>query len=158
MKHLSQTPELPSATRPELPRELDLVVTRALAKDPDERYQSAEEMDADLERLARGAAVSAETEESATQIMRAPTGPMSATAATMIVPPRRGAYAPVPPPPPPVYYDLEEPIHRRPVWPWVAAFLFVLGAGIGGWFLYNQITNKLASDKVVPVKMYPRHA
>jgi len=154
MKHLSQTPELPSATRPELPRELDLVVTRALAKDPDERYQSAEEMDADLERLARGAAVSAETEESATQIMRAPTGPMSATAATMIVPPRRGAYAPVPPPPPPVYYDLEEPIHRRPVWPWVAAFLFVLGAGIGGWFLYNQITNKLASDKVVPVKMY----
>lgn len=154
MKHLSQMPELPSATRPELPRELDLVVTRALAKDPDERYQSAEEMDADLERLARGAAVSPETEESATQIMRAPTGPMSATAATMIVPARRGAYAPVPPPPPPVYYDLEEPIHRRPVWPWVAAFLFVLGAGIGGWFLYDQVSNKLASDKVVPVKLY----
>ena len=153
MKHLSQMPELPSATRPELPRELDLVVTRALAKDPEERYQSAEEMDADLERLARGSAVSAETEESATQIMRAPTGPMSATAATMIVPPRRGAYAPVPPPPP-VYYDLEEPIHRRPVWPWVAAFLFVLGAGIGGWFLYHQVSNKLASNQVIPVKLY----
>ncbi|MGZ8717250.1 MAG: Stk1 family PASTA domain-containing Ser/Thr kinase [Gaiellaceae bacterium] len=154
MKHLSQTPALPSATRPELPRELDFVVTRALAKDPDERYQSAEQMDADLERLARGAAVSAETEESATQIMRAPTGPMSATAATMIVPPRRvAAYAPVPPPPP-VYYDLEEPIHRRPVWPWVAAFLFVLGAGIGGWFLYSQVSNKLASNKVVPVQFY----
>jgi beta-lactam-binding protein with PASTA domain/predicted Ser/Thr protein kinase len=154
MKHLSQNPELPSTLRPELPRELDLVVTRALAKDPDERYQSAEEMDADLERLARGAAVSAETEESATQIMRAPTGPMSATAATMIVPPRRGAYAPVPPPPPPVYYDLEEPIHRRPVWPWVAAFLFVLGAAIGGWFLYDQISTKFAANKVVPVEMY----
>ena len=154
MKHLSQTPELPSVLRPELPRELDLVVTRALAKDPDERYQSAEEMDADLERLSRGAAVSPETEESATQIMRAPTGPMSATAATMIVPPRRGAYAPVPPPPPPVYYDLEEPIHRRPIWPWVAAFLFVLGAAVGGWFLYDQISNKLASNKVVPVNFY----
>ncbi|HEX7527216.1 MAG TPA: Stk1 family PASTA domain-containing Ser/Thr kinase [Gaiellaceae bacterium] len=153
MKHLSQTPELPSVLRPELPRELDLVVTRALAKDPDERYQSAEEMDADLERLSRGAAVSPETEESATQIMRAPTGPMSATAATMIVPPRRGAYAPVPPPPP-VYYDLEEPIHRRPLWPWVAAFLFVLGAAVGGWFLYDQVSNKLASNKVVPVELY----
>jgi serine/threonine-protein kinase len=140
--------------RPELPRELDLVVTRALAKDPDERYQSAEEMDADLERLSRGAAVSPETEESATQIMRAPTGPMSATAATMIVPPRRGAYAPLPPLPPPVYYDLEEPIHRRPIWPWVAAFLFVLGAAVGGWFLYDQISNKLASNKVVPVNFY----
>jgi serine/threonine-protein kinase len=154
MKHLSQHPELPSALRPELPHELDLVVTRALAKDPDERYQSAEEMDADLERLARGAAVSAETEEQATQILRAPTGPMSATAATMIVPPRRGAYAPVPPLPPPVYYDLEEPIHRRPVWPWIAAFLFVLGAGVGGWFLYDQISTKFAANKVVPVEMY----
>jgi serine/threonine-protein kinase len=151
MKHLSQTPQPPSQLRPELPHDLDLVVTRALAKDPDDRYQSAEELDADLERLARGAAVSTETEESATQIMRAPTGPMSATAATMIVPPRRG-YAP--PPPPPVYYDLEEPIHRRPIWPWIAAFLFVIGAGIGGWFLYNQISNKLASSKVVPVELY----
>ena len=154
MKHLSQTPELPSSIRPELPHELDLVVTRALAKDPDQRYQSAEEMDADLERLARGAQVSAETEESATQIMRAPTGPMSATAATMITPPRRGSYAPVPPLPPPVYYDLDEPIHRRPVWPWIAAFLFVVGAAVGGWFLYAQITHKLASNKVIPVNYY----
>jgi eukaryotic-like serine/threonine-protein kinase len=152
MKHLSQIPPPPSELRPELPHDLDLVVTRALAKDPEDRYQSAEEMDADLERLARGAAVSAETEESATQIMRAPTGPMSATAATMIVPPRRGT--PVPPLPPPVYYDLEEPIHRRPIWPWIAAFLFVVGAGVGGWFLYSQISNKLAGNKVVPVQLY----
>jgi beta-lactam-binding protein with PASTA domain/predicted Ser/Thr protein kinase len=154
MKHLSQMPELPSTIRPELPRELDLVVTRALAKDPDERYQSAEEMDADLERLARGAAVSAETEESATQIMRAPTGPMAATAATMIVPPRRQSYAPVPPLPPPVYYDLDEPIHRRPVWPWFAAALFVIGAAVGGWFLYAQVSHKLASNRVIPVELY----
>src|SRR5258706_15406681 len=127
MKHLSQTPAPPSQLRPELPHDVDLVLTRALAKDPDDRYQSAEEMDADLERLARGAAVSAETEDSAAQIMSAPTRPMSATAATMIVPPRRsppGSYAPGPPVQPPVYYDLEEPIHRRPIWPWIAAFLF----------------------------------
>jgi serine/threonine-protein kinase len=150
-------PELPSATRPELPRELDLVVTRALAKDPNDRYQNADEMDADLDRLARGAAVSQETEDSATQIMQAPTGPMAATAATMVVPPRRAtaAYgAQVPPLPPPVYYDLEEPIHRRPVWPWIAAFLFVIGAAVGGWFLYDQITNKLSSNRVVPVELY----
>src|SRR5258708_1838969 len=37
MKHLSQTPELPSSIRPELPHELDLVVMRALAKNPDDR-------------------------------------------------------------------------------------------------------------------------
>src|SRR6202162_2934943 len=147
MKHLSTIPEAPSAKRPDVPRDLDLIVTRALAKDPDDRYQSAEEMDADLERFLRGAAVSPVTEESATQIMRAPTGPLAATGATMIAPPRRGTG--FPPPPPPVYYDLEEPIHRRPVWPWVAALLFVLGAGIGGWFLYTQILKKLNSKKTV---------
>ena len=89
MKHLSQVPEPPSAKRPNLPHDLDLLVMRALAKDPDERYQSAEEMDADLERVARGVSVSRETEESATQILSAQTGPMAATAATMIAPPPR---------------------------------------------------------------------
>jgi beta-lactam-binding protein with PASTA domain/predicted Ser/Thr protein kinase len=152
MKHLSTIPEAPSARRPDVPRDLDLIVTRALAKDPDDRYQSAEEMDADLERFLRGAAVSPVTEESATQIMRAPAGPLAATAATMIAPPRRSPGAP--PPPPPVYYDLEEPIRRRPVWPWIAALLFVIGAGVGGWFLYTQISNKLNSTKPIAVGMY----
>ena len=151
MKHLSTVPEAPSARRPEVPRDLDLIVTRALAKDPRDRYQSAEEMEADLERFLRGAAVSPETEESATQIMRAPTQPLAATAATMIAPPRRTTQLP---PPPPVYYDLEEPIHRRPVWPWIAALLFVAAAGIGGWFLYSQISDKLNSTKPVAVELY----
>ena len=55
MKHLSTMPEPPSKLRPEVPHDLDAVVMRALAKDPDERYASAEEMDADLARVARGA-------------------------------------------------------------------------------------------------------
>src|SRR5581483_6792351 len=114
-----------------------------------ERYQDAEEMDADLERFLRGAAISRVTEESATQIMRAPTVPLAATAATMVAPPRRTAT--LPPPPPPVYYDLEEPIHRRPVWPWIAALLFVIAAIVGGIFLYKQISNKLNSTKPIPV-------
>ena len=157
MKHLSQVPEPPSAKRPNLPHDLDLLVMRALAKDPDERYQSAEEMDADLERVARGVSVSRETEESATQILSAQTGPMAATAATMIAPPPRAIAPATPPPagpPPQVYYDLDEPIHRRPIWPWIAAFAFVLGAGIGGWFLYQQISKKISSNAPVPVEYY----
>jgi eukaryotic-like serine/threonine-protein kinase len=157
MKHLSQVPEPPSVKRPNLPHDLDLLVMRALAKDPDERYQSAEEMDADLERVARGVAVSRETEESATQILSAMTGPMAATAATMIAPPPRvvtPAQAPPPGGPPQVYYDLDEPIHRRPIWPWIAAFAFVLGAGIGGWFLYQQISKKISSNAPVAVEYY----
>ena len=55
MKHLSAIPDPPSKLRPEVSHDLDAVVMRALAKDPDQRYASAEEMDADLARVARGA-------------------------------------------------------------------------------------------------------
>ena len=72
MKHLSTVPEPPSAKRPDVPRDLDMVVMRALAKDPSERYQSAEEMDADLERVNRGVAISPVTEEAATAIISRP--------------------------------------------------------------------------------------
>ena len=56
MKHLSEVPKPPSELRPEVSHDLDSVVLRALAKDPSERYQSAEEMDADLAPRGRGAA------------------------------------------------------------------------------------------------------
>jgi serine/threonine protein kinase/beta-lactam-binding protein with PASTA domain len=150
MKHLSTIAEPPSTRRHDIPRDLDLIVMRALAKDPNDRYQSTEEMDADLERFMRGAAVSPVTEESATQIMRVPVDPIAATAATMITPRR----SQLPPPPPPVYYDLEEPIHRRPIWPWIAALIFVIAAATGGWFLYREVSNKLDSTKPVPVELY----
>src|SRR5438445_8503041 len=69
MKHLSAIPTPPSELRPDIPHDLDLVVLRALAKDPEDRYPSAEEMAADLARIARGLAVSRETAEAATQIV-----------------------------------------------------------------------------------------
>src|SRR6202008_1142433 len=62
MKHLSEVPVPPSELRPEVPHDLDSVVLRALAKDPAERYQSAEEMDADLARVGEGLPVDPETE------------------------------------------------------------------------------------------------
>jgi serine/threonine-protein kinase len=40
------------------------------------------------------------------------------------------------------------------VWPWIAALLFVIGAGIGGWFLYTQISNKLNSTKPIAIGLY----
>src|ERR687883_866172 len=62
MKHLSEVPKPPSELRPEVPHDLDLVVLRALAKDPAERYQTAEDMDADLKRVLDGMPIGAETE------------------------------------------------------------------------------------------------
>jgi serine/threonine-protein kinase len=40
------------------------------------------------------------------------------------------------------------------MWPWVAALFFVLAAGVGGWFLYSEISNKLNSTKPVAVELY----
>src|SRR5213082_843739 len=59
MKHLSEVPVPPSELRDEVPEDIDMVTLRALAKDPEDRYQTAEEMDADLARVARGLGVSA---------------------------------------------------------------------------------------------------
>src|SRR5215468_8172439 len=85
MKHLSQVPDPPSELRSEVPHDLDAVVMRALAKEPDRRYDSAEEMDADLARVARGLAVSRETEEAMTQVL---SGVGASSAATMVQRPR----------------------------------------------------------------------
>ena len=85
MKHLTAVPDPPSKLRPDVPHDLDAIVMRALAKDPDQRYGSAEEMDADLARVARGVAVSQKTEEAMTQVLA---GVGAATAATMITRPR----------------------------------------------------------------------
>jgi len=68
MKHLSEVPKPPSELRPEVPHDLDSVVLRALAKDPSERYQGADEMDADLARVLEGLPVDPETETAATAV------------------------------------------------------------------------------------------
>jgi beta-lactam-binding protein with PASTA domain/predicted Ser/Thr protein kinase len=144
MKHLSAVPEPPSALRAEVPRDLDLIVLRALAKDPGERFASTEELDADLARVAAGGAVSPATEEAATTILSRPAP--SPTAATVVAAPRletAPTYAP-----PPAYYDYDEPPRRRAVWPWLLATLFVIGAGVGAYFLYNQIQSQLGPSQV----------
>jgi beta-lactam-binding protein with PASTA domain/predicted Ser/Thr protein kinase len=142
MKHLSATPDAPSSHRAEIPRELDKIVMRALAKDPDERYQTAEEMDADLARVAGGGRVSPATEEAATAIISrpAPSAPAAPTAVTQL---RR----PVPYTPPAAYYDYDEP-RRRAIWPWLLALLLVAGAIVGAYFLYQQIQDQLSSSTV----------
>jgi len=152
MKHLSQVPSPPSELRAEVPHDLDAIVMRALAKEPDQRYSSTEEMDADLARVARGVAVSRETEDAMTQVLA---GAGTATAAQTMVQRPRTAVAPPPAPPvyrpPTPYYDYEEPPGRRSIWPWLLAFgLIVLGA-LGGFLLYTKIQDQLNSNKPVAV-------
>ncbi len=147
MKHLSQIPEPPSTERPDVPHDLDAVVMRALSKEPDQRYGSTEEMDADLARVARGVAVAPETENAMTQVL---SGVGATTAQTMITRPRAVA-----PPPsyraPGAYYDYEEPPRGRSIWPWLLALGLILAGAIGGWFLYTKIQAQLDSNRPVAV-------
>jgi beta-lactam-binding protein with PASTA domain len=150
MKHLSQVPDPPSALRPEVPHDLDAVVMRALAKDPDQRYASAEEMDADLARVARGVAVSRETEDAMTQVLA---GVGATSAPTMVTRPRAAVTPPAPPAyrAPTPYYDYEEPPRGRSVWPWFLALLLIAVGAVGGWFLYTKIQDQLNANKPVSV-------
>ena len=150
MKHLSQVPEPPSTIRPEVPHDLDAVVMRALAKDPEQRYSTTEEMDADLARVARGVSVSRETENAMTQVL---SGAGISSAQTMVQRPRTAV---APPPVPPVYrapgyYDYEEPPSGRSIWPWLLAIGLIIAGAAGGWFLYMKIQDQLNNNKPIAV-------
>jgi eukaryotic-like serine/threonine-protein kinase len=151
MKHLSEIPRPPSELRPEVPADLDMVVLRALAKDPSDRYENAEEMERDLARVAQGAGVTAETAEAATAVL---TGAgLADTAPTMIS--RRPVVAPRPAQPyGRDYYDYEEPRRRRrPVWPWVFGILLALAAIFAGYYVWDTIQDELNATKPVAVPL-----
>jgi eukaryotic-like serine/threonine-protein kinase len=58
-KQVNETPVPPSAHNTDVPPRLDAVVMKCLAKNPANRYQSAEELSADLERVKQGQDVEA---------------------------------------------------------------------------------------------------
>src|SRR5437764_1693906 len=149
MKHLSATPPPLRAKRPDIPSSLEMVVLRALAKDPAARYQTADEMDADLERVARGLAVSRETEEAATTVLAG--AAFADGAATTIGPGLAVTETRPPPPVAPDYFDYAQPPRRRSIWPWLLAVLLVAAAAIAGFYVYRQIQDQLNQNAPVGV-------
>ena len=91
MRHVQEAPEPLTDRNPLVPAALESVVMRALAKDPRERYQSADEMGIELDRVRQGLPISDETAVigaatlAMTQAMRPPAA--AAPAETMVAPP-----------------------------------------------------------------------
>jgi serine/threonine-protein kinase len=121
----------PSALDPSIPRDLDAIVLKALAKDRLDRYQSAYEMRGDLERAAAGLPVAAAAD---------------ATAATQFI---GGGYAdPMYDPAATAMYDdvvdeypeEEEPEKKGMSWGALigAALAILLVAGLIGFFMFNE--------------------
>jgi beta-lactam-binding protein with PASTA domain/tRNA A-37 threonylcarbamoyl transferase component Bud32 len=159
MKHLNDAPKPPSKIRPEIPEELDQVVLRALAKNPEDRYQTAEEFSEDLHRVEAGLPLAPETADAATALLTGAaiglegdgsTEVLSRTAVTrpQDVPPQ----APRRPPPPygPGYYD-EPPRKPRRWLPWLVVALLLAAAGFAGWYAFSWIQDQLAANEPVAV-------
>ena len=144
MKHLSQVPPAPSSIRSEIPHDLDLIVVRALAKEPADRYRSAKEMDRDLELVGRGDAVGPETEEAATMVLRG-----ESTAETSVQP-RAAGYGGDE-----RYRAYEGQVKTgRAWWPWLVAAAAAIALGIGGWLLYDNIRDQIDANEPVAVNLY----
>ncbi|HET7514781.1 MAG TPA: Stk1 family PASTA domain-containing Ser/Thr kinase [Gaiella sp.] len=144
MKHLSQVPPAPSSIRSEIPHDLDLVVLRALAKEPADRYRSAKEMDRDLELVGRGDAVGPETEEAATMVLRG-----ESTAETSVQP-RPAGYGGDE-----RYRSYEGQVKTgRAWWPWLVAAAAAIALGIGGWLLYDNIRDQIDANEPIAVNIY----
>ncbi len=111
LKQVHDEPAPPRRLEPSIPAALESVVLRALAKDPRQRYESADEMRRDLRRVLDGRApAAAEHSMGDTTVMpRVESTPRSA--------PMRAA----------------RPAPRKPrVWPWIAAVAALALIGIGG--------------------------
>ena len=154
MKHLNDWPKPPSKIRPEIPDDIDHIVLRALAKAPEDRYQSAEEFIEDLERVEAGLPVSAETSEAATALLTvappigAPTEVLPSDA-TRVSPPGPAAPARRPPTYPPAYPRYEEPPPKRKRFgPWLLVLFLLAAAALAGWYVYTQIQDQLGGETV----------
>ena len=150
MKHLNAQPKAPSAVAPGIPADLDRIVLRALAKDPAQRYATAEEMDSDLARVEAGLPVARETAESVTQILArgpaaAPTEQLRPVETTPPQPPRR------PPPPYDPYGSGRPPRRKRSILPWLIVALLLAAASVAGWYVYREVSDRLQESKPVPV-------
>ena len=80
-KRLAGPPPAPRALNPNIPPAAEHVVMRAMARDANQRYQSAGEMLADLRRLAAGAPVEPPPDTEATRTLVLPRRPESVTPA-----------------------------------------------------------------------------
>jgi serine/threonine-protein kinase len=147
MKHLSQAPAPPSDLRPEIPHDLDLVVLRALAKEPADRYRTASELDRDLELVARGEEVGKETAEAATIVLAGGGAVAETTAATQIRrtqsyggDERYRAYAPPP--------------RGRRWWPWLLVAGGLLALIVAGYFVWEYVQDQLEESQPVAVIDY----
>jgi eukaryotic-like serine/threonine-protein kinase len=137
-KHVSEPPVPPSQINPEVPPELEAVALRAMSKDPALRYQTAREMNADLQRAVAGLPVSAP--------------PVLAYEQTQVIDTDRTLVTA--PPPPPVHEEYDEYYEEEPrsYAGWIVFAILLLLVIVVGAFL---VANLFRPEEPVPQVAVP---
>src|ERR1044071_6983218 len=139
-QHVREHPIPPSRIDPEIPAWADAIVLKAMAKDPNDRYQSAADRHQDIQRALSGMPVAAPTRADMYAGTRAMTPGMMPAGPTSAIPAYR--YGPEEPPP-------GRDGRRRWVWAIVALVaLIVLG---GGYFAFHYVSSSGGSISVPAV-------
>jgi serine/threonine protein kinase/beta-lactam-binding protein with PASTA domain len=124
MQHVSDHPPPLRSLAPEVPESLALVVAHAMLKDSTQRYGSAEEFAADLDRVRRGLVPAAATAAHTAIIAHDPAELVPVVEATRIAPrvettPLLSAEHP----------PLQPTPRKRSRWPWLLVLLLLLAVG-----------------------------
>lgn len=135
LKHVKDPAPRPSTYNSSVTPQIESIILKAMQKDPAQRYHSADEMLADLDRAREGSQTSAMTQV----LGGAAIGAIGATAVTPITPtPVRAYETPVPPEPawPESGWEDEDPTERRKAWRWILpALIVLLLIAAAAWFL-----------------------
>ncbi|MFN2488940.1 MAG: Stk1 family PASTA domain-containing Ser/Thr kinase [Actinomycetota bacterium] len=128
-KHVREEPSPPSRVNSDVPDELDAIVMKAMAKNPDNRYDGALDMKQDLDRFLGGQGVHA------TPLLAGDTTVAPGAGSTQVM--QREAY---------------EPHRRRRSGPILLVVLGVLALlGALGWLLFSNLTDSVPQVRVPDV-------
>jgi beta-lactam-binding protein with PASTA domain len=139
-QHVREAPVPPSQLDPEISPDIDAIVLKSLAKDAADRYQSAREMKADINRVLAGQQATAVVPRVAAAAVPVA---VAADTPTRVVPPVVAPVVVEPVPP-----EDEEPKRRRGLVVLVSLLVLALVAGTA--FALYRLNRPAARDVVVP--------
>jgi eukaryotic-like serine/threonine-protein kinase len=132
-KHVKEDPVPPARLNPDIPSPLEAVVMKCMAKNPENRYQTANELREDLERLSQGLPTLATPvlPGQSTEVLTRSGGPTETAVMTGVPPDERPG--------------------RRSRWPAILLILLLLAIlGVGAFFLVRALLPAPAEAVPVP--------